>query len=85
MRSPTPSICAWQSPRTSTAYLDTDGCPDPDNDADLVADTNDKCPLAPEDPDGFEDADGCPDEDNDLDGFSRTKLISARMKRSGSE
>ena len=41
---------------------------DPDNDADGVADDVDKCPLGPEDKDGFEDEDGCEDKDNDRDG-----------------
>ena len=48
--------------------LDRDGCPEPDNDLDGLADKDDKCPLDPEDPDGFEDNDGCPDPDNDGDG-----------------
>lgn len=41
------------------AYRDTDG--------DGVADLHDRCPDAPEDPDGFQDADGCPEADNDGD------------------
>ena len=32
-------------------------------------DVADKCPLIPEDIDGFEDQDGCPDKDNDQDGI----------------
>lgn len=39
-----------------------------DSDSDGVADTLDKCPLQPEDNDGFEDGDGCPELDNDADG-----------------
>jgi outer membrane protein OmpA-like peptidoglycan-associated protein len=48
---------------------DTDGCPDPDNDGDAVADAQDKCPRDPEDRDAFEDEDGCPELDNDKDGY----------------
>src|SRR5207248_10527593 len=40
-----------------------------DNDHDGIPDAADKCPLCPEDKDGFEDADGCPDVDNDKDGI----------------
>jgi outer membrane protein OmpA-like peptidoglycan-associated protein len=40
-----------------------------DTDHDGVPDRDDKCPLEPEDRDGFEDADGCPDPDNDHDGI----------------
>ena len=43
-----------------------DGCPDYDNDNDGVPDSLDKCPMIPEDLDGFEDDDGCPDIDNDM-------------------
>lgn len=56
-------------------YLDADGCPELDNDADGLADANDRDPVGwscandPEDLDGFEDADGCPDPDNDKDTF----------------
>ncbi len=39
-----------------------------DADGDGVVDANDKCPLEPEDLDGFQDDDGCPDPDNDGDG-----------------
>ncbi len=38
-----------------------------DTDGDGYLDTEDGCPLEPEDFDGFEDADGCPDDDNDGD------------------
>ena len=41
----------------------------PDEDMDGVGGVMDKCPLLPEDMDGFEDYDGCPDYDNDKDGF----------------
>jgi len=54
-------------PEDKDGYLDTDGCPEPDNDLDGIPDTADKCPNDPEDFDGFEDNDGCPDPDNDKD------------------
>ena len=38
-------------------------------DSDGLDDSLDKCPLQPEDFDGFQDEDGCPDLDNDLDGI----------------
>ncbi|HTM23536.1 MAG TPA: transporter, partial [Kofleriaceae bacterium] len=38
-----------------------------DTDNDGVANVRDRCPLVPEDRDGFEDGDGCPEEDNDGD------------------
>src|SRR6202012_5235005 len=38
-------------------------------DGDGILDKVDKCPLDPEDKDGFEDGDGCPDPDNDKDGL----------------
>jgi outer membrane protein OmpA-like peptidoglycan-associated protein len=41
-----------------------------DSDGDGVPNGRDKCPLVPEDKDGFEDDDGCPDDDNDGDGFA---------------
>jgi outer membrane protein OmpA-like peptidoglycan-associated protein len=40
-----------------------------DLDGDGVPDDVDRCPLVPEDRDGFEDEDGCPDPDNDHDGI----------------
>src|SRR5438105_2382562 len=40
-----------------------------DTDGDGILDKVDKCPLEPEDKDGFEDEDGCPDPDNDQDGI----------------
>ncbi|HMV70405.1 MAG TPA: OmpA family protein, partial [Myxococcota bacterium] len=39
-----------------------------DSDGDGLLDPDDKCPMQPEDLDGFEDADGCPDLDDDADG-----------------
>jgi OOP family OmpA-OmpF porin len=42
---------------------------DKDTDGDGILDKVDKCPLDPEDKDGFEDEDGCPDPDNDKDGI----------------
>jgi OmpA-OmpF porin, OOP family len=44
-----------------TAPVDTDG--------DGIPDDIDRCPLDPEDKDGFQDEDGCPDPDNDGDGI----------------
>ncbi len=38
-----------------------------DDDGDGVSNARDRCPLLPEDKDGFEDSDGCPDDDNDGD------------------
>ena len=40
-----------------------------DSDRDDIPDDLDKCPLEPEDKDGFQDDDGCPDPDNDKDGI----------------
>ena len=41
-----------------------------DSDNDGIPDSIDKCPMVPEDWDGFEDQDGCPDYDNDKDGIA---------------
>ncbi len=38
-----------------------------DTDGDGIPNSRDKCPLIPEDKDGFQDEDGCPDDDNDGD------------------
>jgi hypothetical protein len=38
-----------------------------DSDGDGIPNGRDKCPLVPEDKDGFQDEDGCPDDDNDGD------------------
>lgn len=65
-------------PEDKDGYLDDDGCPDLDNDADGIADGQDKgadgrdCRNDPEDFDGFQDEDGCPDPDNDGDGVADT-------------
>src|SRR6266511_2631729 len=40
-----------------------------DSDGDGIPDDIDRCPLDPEDKDGFQDEDGCPDPDNDGDGI----------------
>lgn len=45
----------------------------PDSDADGVPDEADRCPVTPEDLDGFEDEDGCPELDNDDDGVTDAK------------
>lgn len=44
-------------------------CPELDDDKDAIKNSADKCPLEPEDVDGFADTDGCPDNDNDGDGI----------------
>jgi OmpA-OmpF porin, OOP family len=38
-----------------------------DSDGDGIPNSRDRCPLVPEDRDGFQDGDGCPDDDNDGD------------------
>jgi OmpA-OmpF porin, OOP family len=38
-----------------------------DSDGDGIQNASDKCPLIPEDKDGYDDRDGCPDDDNDGD------------------
>ncbi|ATB48543.1 OmpA family protein [Corallococcus macrosporus] len=43
--------------------------PPVDTDGDGLVDSEDLCPNAAEDTDGFEDEDGCPDPDNDQDGI----------------
>lgn len=40
-----------------------------DVDGDRMVDEADRCPMEPEDMDGFEDMDGCPEGDNDRDGI----------------
>ncbi len=46
------------------------GCPVArDSDRDEIPDDIDRCPLDPEDEDGFQDEDGCPDADDDRDGI----------------
>jgi OOP family OmpA-OmpF porin len=47
--------------------------PSVDSDGDGVPDAQDRCPLEPEDHDGFQDEDGCPDPDNDNDGILDTQ------------
>jgi len=50
------------------AFLSIGYAPDMrDTDGDGIPNGRDKCPLIPEDKDGFEDEDGCPDDDNDGD------------------
>jgi outer membrane protein OmpA-like peptidoglycan-associated protein len=41
-----------------------------DLDKDGVPNKSDKCPMEPEDKDGFQDEDGCPETDNDKDGIA---------------
>ncbi len=46
------------------------GCPAArDSDKDGIPEDIDRCPLDPEDRDGFQDEDGCPDPDDDQDGI----------------
>ena len=59
---------AWSPSGTGRAAAAARG----DRDGDGIPDAIDRCPLEPEDKDGFEDEDGCPDPDNDLDGIPDT-------------
>ena len=62
-------------PEDVDGFEDQDGCPDPDNDHDGIADINEqdnKYRSLSEDFDGFEDNDGIPDFDNDRDGIPDT-------------
>lgn len=69
-------------PEDIDGFEDENGCPDPDNDGDTVADVDDDCPMIPgdalnggcpnpdRDGDGIvNDVDQCPDEAEDLDLF----------------
>ena len=56
---PTYSACgAGRGARGGSSDMDRDG----------VSGAADRCPVVPEDVDGFEDEDGCPDRDEDGDG-----------------
>ena len=48
-------------PEDRDGFEDDDGCPEPDNDGDSIADATDACGMDPEDRDRFEDDDGCPE------------------------
>ncbi len=48
-------------PEDLDGFEDEDGCPDPDNDDDRIADAADACPNDPETYNGNDDEDGCPD------------------------
>jgi OOP family OmpA-OmpF porin len=50
-------------------FLDTDGCPEPDNDQDGILDETDECGEDPETKNGIKDEDGCPEDDTDKDGI----------------
>ncbi len=53
---------------SSRFFLSVGYAPDiRDTDEDRVGNARDKCPLIPEDFDGYEDGDGCPEDDNDGD------------------
>jgi outer membrane protein OmpA-like peptidoglycan-associated protein len=56
------------TPEDLDGIEDEDGCPEPDNDGDGIADAVDRCPDAAETFNGWKDDDGCPDEHQDLDG-----------------
>ncbi len=68
-----PSLSAASSTNpaaaSSPAAVAAASAPAPDSDTDGIPDEEDRCPLSPEDRDGFEDDDGCPDLDNDEDGI----------------
>jgi len=66
--------CEMQ-PEDKDGFEDADGCPDDDNDKDLVLDASDKCIDGAEDKDGFQDEDGCAEDDNDND-----KIVDANDK-----
>lgn len=59
------------SPAPAPAPAPAPSAPRPvsDSDHDGIPDSEDRCPLTPEDRDQFEDDDGCPDLDNDGDGI----------------
>jgi outer membrane protein OmpA-like peptidoglycan-associated protein len=54
------AACA-QGPEDLDGFQDEDGCLDPDDDADGIADGPDVCPAEAETRNGFQDEDGCPD------------------------
>lgn len=62
-------------------FEDDDGCLDPDNDEDGVADIEDICPLQP----GPSNLDGCPDEDGDMIADRRDDCPSAPEDLDGFE
>ncbi len=70
-----PGFPAFPGAPKSTPEPGVAGAPTPavaDLDGDGVPDDEDRCPMSPEDLDGFEDDDGCPELDNDLDGIPDT-------------
>jgi hypothetical protein len=52
---------------------------EPDPDLDLVLAFADRCPIQPEDRDGYRDGDGCPDEDDDGDGIPDSRDACPRI------
>ncbi len=56
-----PNDLCPNDPEDVDGFEDGDGCPDPDNDQDRIADADDKCPNEPETYNGTDDTDGCPD------------------------
>ena len=55
-------------PEDRDGWEDEDGCPDPDDDGDLVPDADDRCPREAADFERDEDEDGCTDPPRDADG-----------------
>jgi outer membrane protein OmpA-like peptidoglycan-associated protein len=62
---PHEDMCPGES-EDMDGFEDEDGCPDPDNDRDLVLDVDDLCPLIAESANGRLDHDGCPEPIIDL-------------------
>ncbi len=60
---------AAEPPPAAKAAPRPDAAASKDSDGDGIPDEIDRCPLDPEDRDGFQDEDGCPDADNDQDGI----------------
>ncbi len=67
LRAESPDTCAPNQKHTPQE------CPDLDDDKDGLVNAVDRCPLEPEDADGWQDDDGCPDPDNDKDGVADEK------------
>jgi outer membrane protein OmpA-like peptidoglycan-associated protein len=85
-RAPLPhaaALAALLEPRPEPATLPAEAAAAPgvaprtelerDSDGDGIPDVADRCPVTPEDKDGFEDDDGCPEPDNDGDGIPDAK------------
>jgi large repetitive protein len=59
---PAPRATCAEGPEDLDGFQDEDGCVDPDNDQDGIADAPDICPNEAEVKNGYRDEDGCPDE-----------------------